>query len=50
MGVGVGNVCQGMTSDITGEQVRGKVAKVLGYQSKEFGLHLEGNMEKQFLK
>lgn len=44
-----GDVCQEMTADVTGEQVRGKVTKMLGYQDKEFGLYLKGNMEKRFL-
>lgn len=39
-----------MTSDITGEQGRGRVTKVFGYQNKEFGLYLKGNMEQRFLR
>lgn len=39
-----------MTSDITGEQGRGKVTEVFGYKDKEFGLCLKGNMEQKCLR
>ena len=30
-----------MTSDISGNQGRGQITKVFGYQNKEFGLYLK---------